>query len=418
MTDQAGRPRPQVVIVGAGFGGLQAATSMKRLPVDLVIIDRQNHHCFQPLLYQVATAELAPSDIAWPIRSILRPQRNARVLMAEVTGIDLAARRVRTDSIEVPYDYLVLATGATHSYFGHDDWEAVAPGLKRIEDATGIRRRILLGFERAELTADETARKRLLTFIVIGGGPTGVEMAGAIADVAKQTLKADFRDIDPRSARILLIEAGPRVLPTFPEELADYARRSLEKMGVEVMTSSMVTDCDQNGVALGQQRIAAETIIWAAGVVASPAAHWLGADHDRAGRVKVGPDLTIAGRPEIFVIGDTATLADDQRIPGIAPAAKQMGKYVARVIAARLNGSDPPEPFRYRHAGDLATIGRKAAIVSLGRVRLKGFIGWLFWSVAHIYFLIGLRNRFVVAANWLWSYLTFKRSARLITRPK
>ena len=410
--------RPQVVIVGAGFGGLEATKSMRRLPVDLIIIDRQNHHCFQPLLYQVATAELAPSDIAWPIRSILRPQRNARVLMTEVTGVDLAAHRVRTDSIEVPYDYLVLATGATHSYFGHDEWAAVAPGLKRIEDATQIRRHILLGFERAELTEDETARKRLLTFVVIGGGPTGVEMAGAIADVARQTLKADFRRIDPRTARILLIEAGPRLLPSFPEELASYARRSLENMGVEVMTSSMVTHCDQDGIALGEQRIAAATIIWAAGVIASPAAQWLGAEHDRAGRVKVGPDLTVAGRPEIFVIGDTATLADDQKIPGIAPAAKQMGKYVARVIAARLQGTEPPGPFRYRHAGDLATIGRKAAIVSLGRVRLKGFIGWLFWSVAHIYFLIGLRNRFVVAANWLWSYLTFKRSARLITTPK
>jgi NADH:quinone reductase (non-electrogenic) len=406
------------VIVGAGFGGLQAAKSMRRLPVDLIIIDRQNHHCFQPLLYQVATAELAPSDIAWPIRSILRPQRNARVLMTEVIGVDAAARRVHTDSVEIPYDYLVLATGATHSYFGHDEWEKVAPGLKRIEDATEIRRHILLGFERAELTEDEATRKRLLTFVVIGGGPTGVEMAGAIADVARQTLKADFRRIDPRQARIVLIEAGPRLLPSFPENLAEYARRSLENMGVEVMTSSMVTQCDQDGVALGEQCIAAATIIWAAGVVASPAAQWLGAEHDRAGRVKVGPDLTVPGRPEIFVIGDTATLADDQKIPGIAPAAKQMGKYVARVIAARLQGAEPPPPFRYRHAGNLATIGRKAAIVSLGRVNLKGFIGWLFWSVAHIYFLIGLRNRFVVAANWLWSYLTFKRSARLITKPK
>jgi NADH:quinone reductase (non-electrogenic) len=406
------------VIVGAGFGGLQAAKSMRRLPVDLIIIDRQNHHCFQPLLYQVATAELAPSDIAWPIRSILRPQRNARVLMTEVIGVDAAARRVHTDSVEIPYDYLVLATGATHSYFGHDEWEKVAPGLKRIEDATEIRRHILLGFERAELTEDEATRKRLLTFVVIGGGPTGVEMAGAIADVARQTLKADFRRIDPRQARIVLIEAGPRLLPSFPENLAEYARRSLENMGVEVMTSSMVTQCEQDGVALGEQRIAAATIIWAAGVVASPAAQWLGAEHDRAGRVKVGPDLTVPGRPEIFVIGDTATLADDQKIPGIAPAAKQMGKYVARVIAARLQGAEPPPPFRYRHAGNLATIGRKAAIVSLGRVNLKGFIGWLFWSVAHIYFLIGLRNRFVVAANWLWSYLTFKRSARLITKPK
>jgi NADH dehydrogenase len=410
--------RPQVVIVGAGFGGLQAAKKLARAPVDLVVIDRQNHHCFQPLLYQVATAELAPSDIAWAIRGILRPQRNARVLMAEVTGVDVASRRVRTETVEIPYDYLVLATGATHSYFGHDEWEKAAPGLKRIEDATEIRRRILLAFERAELIEDEAARRQLLTFVVIGGGPTGVEMAGSIAVVARETLKSDFRRIDPRSARIVLIEAGPRLLPSFPENLAGYAHRALERMGVEVLTSCTVTHCDRDGVALGEQRIGARTIIWAAGVTASPAARWIGAKQDRAGRVEVGPDLTVPGRREIFVIGDTATLADGPAIPGIAPAAKQMGKYVAAVIAARVGGKDPPKPFRYRHYGNLAAIGRKAAIVSMDRLQLTGFIGWLFWSVAHIYFLIGLRNRFIVAATWLWSYLTFKRAARLITNPK
>jgi NADH dehydrogenase len=409
--------RPQVVIVGAGFGGLQAAKTLSRTPVDIVIVDRQNYHCFQPLLYQVATAELAPSDIAWPIRGILRRQRNARVVMADVTGIELATRRVDTKLISVPYDYLVLASGATHSYFGHEEWAECAPGLKRIEDATEIRRRILLAFEQAEVTNDEVARRRLLTFIIIGGGPTGVEMAGAIAEVARKTLRSDFRRIDPQSARIVLIEAGPRVLPSFPENLAIYAHRSLERMGVEVMISTKVTQCDRDGVVLDQQRIAAGTIVWAAGVMASPAAHWIGAEHDRAGRIKVGPDLSVPGRPEIFAIGDTAALAHGPPLPGIAPVAKQMGAYAARVIAARVTGGTVAKPFRYRHYGDLATIGRKAAIVSLHGVRLTGFIGWLFWSVAHIYFLIGLRNRFIVAINWLWSYLTFKRSARLITTP-
>jgi NADH dehydrogenase len=410
--------RPQVVIVGAGFGGLQAAKSMAQLPVDLVIVDRQNHHCFQPLLYQVATAELSPSDIAWAIRGILFRQKNARVVMAEVTGIDVSARQVHTDLVTIPYDVLVLATGATHSYFGHDAWAECAPGLKQIEDATEIRRRILLAFERAEVTDDEALRSRLLTFVVIGGGPTGVEMAGAIAGVARETLRSDFRRIDPRSARILLIEAGPRLLPSFPEKLAAYAQRVLEKMGVEVMTASMVTHCDRDGVALGEQRIASGTMIWAAGVMASPAARWLGAEHDQAGRIKVEADLSVPARPDIFAIGDTATLANGPPIPGIAPAAKQMGKYVARVIAARVRGSQPPQPFRYRHYGNLATIGRKAAIVSLDRLHLTGFIGWLFWSVAHVYFLIGLRNRFMVALTWLWSYLTYKRTARLITNPK
>jgi NADH dehydrogenase len=408
--------RPQVVIIGAGFGGLEAAQALARAPADVVVIDQQNHHCFQPLLYQVATAALSPADVAWPIRSMLRRQQNARVVMARVTGIDADARCVRTDSIRIDYDFLVIATGATHSYFGHDEWAAVAPGLKRIEDATDIRRRFLLAFERAEVSSDPAEQRRLLTFVIVGGGATGVEMAGAMAEVARQTLQHDFRRIDPRSSRIVLVEAGPRLLPTFTEYLADYAKRSLERMGVDVLLSAKVTGCDANGVSLGNERIESGTVIWAAGVVASPASAWLQADHDRAGRIKVAPDLSVPGRPEVFAIGDTAAVGDrDGRpVPGTAPAAKQMGRHVGKLIAARLAGRALPGPFVYRHAGDLATIGRKSAVVKLGRLTLTGFVGWMFWSVVHIYFLIGLRNRLVVAVTWLWSYLTFKRGARLI----
>jgi NADH dehydrogenase len=410
--------RPHVVIVGAGFGGLSAATALARAPVDITVIDRQNHHCFQPLLYQVATAALSPAEIAWPIRAILRHQRNATVLMAEVTGIDTASRRVETTSMPIPYDHLVVATGATHSYFGHDEWAQVAPGLKRIEDATRIRRSILLAFERAELTDDAAERSRLLTFVIIGAGATGVEMAGAIAEIARYTIAMDFRRIDPRTAQIILIEAGPRVLPALSEDLSKYASESLTKMGVDVRTDTRVTGCDERGVDLANGRIDAGTIIWAAGVVASPAARWLNAEHDRAGRVLVKADLSVPGHPDVFVIGDAATVNDEsgKPVPGVAPAAKQMGAYVGKLIAARIAGKSLP-PFRYRHAGDLATIGRRAAVVSIGRVHLKGFIGWLFWGVVHIYFLIGLRRRFVVALNWLWEYLTFQRGARLITDP-
>jgi NADH dehydrogenase len=410
--------RPHVVIVGAGFGGLSAATALARAPVDITVIDRQNHHCFQPLLYQVATAALSPAEIAWPIRAILRHQRNATVLMAEVTGIDTASRRVETTSMPIPYDHLVVATGATHSYFGHDEWAQVAPGLKRIEDATRIRRSILLAFERAELTDDAAERSRLLTFVIIGAGATGVEMAGAIAEIARYTIAMDFRRIDPRTAQIILIEAGPRVLPALSDDLSKYASESLNKMGVDVRTDTRVTGCDERGVDLANGRIDAGTIIWAAGVVASPAARWLNAEHDRAGRVLVKADLSVPGHPDVFVIGDAATVNDEsgKPVPGVAPAAKQMGAYVGKLIAARIAGKSLP-PFRYRHAGDLATIGRRAAVVSIGRVHLKGFIGWLFWGVVHIYFLIGLRRRFVVALNWLWEYLTFQRGARLITDP-
>jgi NADH dehydrogenase len=408
--------RPQVVVAGAGFGGLVATMTLARVPVDVTVVDYHNHHCFQPLLYQVATAALSPADVAWPIRHILRRQRNATVLMTEVTGVDTGKQLVETKAGPIPYDYLVIATGATHSYFGHDEWADVAPGLKRIEDATRIRRKVLIAFEQAELAKDEAERRRLLTFVIVGGGATGVEMAGAIAEVARHTLPKDFRRIDPRTARIILLEAGPRVLPALPEDLADYAERALVRMGVEVMTATRVTSCDRDGVDLDNGRIDAGTIIWAAGVVASAAARWLGAEHDRAGRVIVGPDLSLPGRPNVFVIGDTAAVLDPkgQPVPGVAPAAKQMGRYVGRLIAARLEGKTLP-PFRYRDQGALATVGRRAAVVKLHGLHLTGFIGWLFWSVAHIYFLIGLRNRFIVAFTWLWDYVTFQRGARLIT---
>ncbi len=408
--------RPNVVIVGGGFAGLEASKALARAPVEVTLVDVHNHHCFQPLLYQVATASLSPADVAWPIRAILRQQSNVRVIMARVTGIDVEARRVRTSEIDLPYDYLLLAAGATHSYFGHDDWAAFAPGLKHIGDATEIRRRFLIAFERAEVTEAEAERRRLLTFVIVGGGPTGVEMAGAIAEVARRTLQHDFRRIDPRTSRIVLIEAGPRLLPTFPEALSDYATRSLQKMGVEVELGRMVTGCDVQGVSLDNGRIEAATVIWAAGVVASPAAMWIGAEHDRSGRVRVGPDLSVPGHPEIFAAGDTATVlgGDGRPVPGIAPAAKQMGHYVGKLIAARVEGRTAPPPFAYHHLGDLATIGRKSAVVKLGPVQLTGFVGWVFWSAVHVYFLIGLRNRFVVAVNWLWSYVTFQRGARLI----
>jgi NADH dehydrogenase len=408
--------RPQVVIVGAGFAGLEATRALAKVAVDVTLVDARNHHCFQPLLYQVATAALSPADVAWPIRAIVRAQRNVRVIMARVTAIDVQARRVHTAEIDLTYDYLVLATGATHSYFGHDEWAPFAPALKHIADATEIRRRFLLAFERAEVVEDEDARRSLLTFVIVGGGATGVEMAGAIAEVARRTLQHDFRRIDPRTSRIVLIEAGPRLLPTFPQALSNYAARSLQNMGVEVTLNRQVIGCDAHGVSLSDGRIEAATVIWAAGVVASPAAKWIGADHDRLGRIKVNADLTVPPRREIFAVGDTATVTDSKGhpVPGIAPAAKQMGHYVGKVIAARVKGQPAPAPFAYHHLGELATIGRKSAVVKLGFFQLTGFLGWLFWSAVHIYFLIGLRNRFVVALNWLWSYMTFQRGARLI----
>jgi NADH:ubiquinone reductase (H+-translocating) len=409
----------RIVIIGGGFAGLEAAKALRRAPAEITLIDRQNHHCFQPLLYQVATATLSPADVAWPIRGILSRQRNVRVVMAEVDGVDLDARSVRTAQGEFPYDQLVVATGATHAYFGHPEWAAHVPGLKRIEDATEIRRRILLAFERAELAADPAERERLTTFVIIGGGPTGVEMAGAISDMAREALAPDFRNIDPREARVMLIEAGPRLLPVLPERLSEYVRSVLERRGVQVRLGSPVTDIAGGHIEIGAERLPIGTAIWAAGVAASAAADWLKTEKDRAGRVKVKADLTVPGRPEIFVIGDTAsvTSSDGRIVPGIAPAAKQMGRYVGRCIARRIDGGAAPAPFRYRHEGDLAAIGRRAAVVHRQGLTLRGFPGWLFWGLAHVYFLIGLRNRIAVAFSWIWDYVTFGRRARLITEP-
>jgi NADH:ubiquinone reductase (H+-translocating) len=407
---------PRVLIVGAGFGGLTAARALEKAPVDVTVVDRRNFHLFQPLLYQVATAGLNPSDIAWPIRSVLRDQANARVLLGEVTGIDAARREaILDDGRRLAYDWLILATGATHTYFGHDEWASVAPGLKRVDDATLIRRRILVAFERAENTTDEVQRKRLMTFAIVGAGPTGVELAGAIAELARHALASDFRSIDPRSARIVLIEGGERVLPVFPPRLSAYAQRVLEKMGVEVWLKHQVTLCDPAGLAASGQRLECGTILWAAGVAASAAARWLGAPADRAGRVKVDADLSVPGHERVFVIGDTAAVAHEGGIvPGIAPAAKQEGGYVASVIEAAVKGKAAPAPFRYRHAGNLATIGRNAAVIDFGKVRVKGFFAWMIWAIVHVYFLIGNRHRLLVALQWAWNYVTFGRGARLI----
>jgi NADH dehydrogenase len=416
MNDARIEPAPRVVIVGGGFGGLSTAKALAKQPFDITLIDRNNHHLFQPLLYQVATAALSPADIAWAIRNVLRGQKNVSVMLAEVAGVDLTRKEVVTDGKRVPYGYLVIATGARHAYFGHDDWAEFAPGLKTIDDATGLRRRILLAFERAENESDAEERARLLTFVVIGGGATGVEMAGAIAELAKRALAADFRSIDPRSARIILVEAASRVLTPFDEKLSDTARRALEQLGVEVRLGAAVTDCNAEGVRLGSDFIPTRTVIWAAGVMASPAGQWLGAETDRAGRVKVRADLSVPGHPDVFVIGDTATVAgaDGAQLPGVAPVAKQQGQYVARALIARGAGRTV-EAFRYRDYGSLATIGRSRAVMQLGRFKISGFLAWVLWSIAHIYFLIGFRNRFIVALNWAWNYITFERGSRLIT---
>ncbi len=407
----------RIVIIGAGFGGLFAARQLARANAQITLIDRHNYHLFQPLLYQVATAGLAPSDVAWPIRAILRRQKNTRVLLDQVTGVDTAAHEVLTHHKRIPYDYLVLATGVRHAYFGHEDWEPHAPGLKNIDDATAIRRRILLAFERAEQTDDPRVREQLMNFVIVGAGPTGVELAGTIAELARRTLARDFRRIDSRDARIILLEAGPRVLPALSEKLSDYALKALGKLGVEVQLGAPVTHCDGEGVIVGGNTIASATVLWAAGVEASPAGTWLGAPTDRAGRVIVEPDLSVAGQPNIFVVGDTAAVKDAKGnpVPGIAPAAKQQGRYVAEVLRARLTQRKPPAPFRYRHAGNLATVGRKSAVVDLPFARLSGFVAWWIWGIAHIYFLIGVRSPIAVALNWLWQYITYGRGARLIT---
>jgi len=413
-TDPAVRPR--VVILGAGFGGLSAAAALANSPFDVTLVDQHNYHLFQPLLYQVATAGLSPADIASPIRAIMRDARNVNVILAKVSGIDPERREVRAEGRRIAFDRLIVATGAQHAYFGHDEWATSAPGLKTIDDATYLRRRILLAFEKAEAETDPAERARLLNFVVVGGGPTGVEMAGAIAELAKRALACDFRSIDPRQARIILVEAAPRLLTPFDPSLSEAARLSLEQLGVEVRLGAGVTRCDPCGVYLGTEMIAARTIIWGAGVMASPAGRWLGAETDRAGRVKVGPNLALPGHPEIFVIGDVAcaTGADGKPLPGVAPVAKQQGQYVAALLQAQLHGRTLP-PFRYRDFGAMATIGRKRAVAQLGRVKLAGFPAWLLWSLAHIYFLIGFRNRLAVALSWGWSYVTFQRGTRLIT---
>ncbi|MDB5454048.1 MAG: FAD-dependent pyridine nucleotide-disulfide oxidoreductase [Caulobacteraceae bacterium] len=411
------RGRPRVVIVGAGFGGLSAAQALAASDVEITVVDRRNHHLFQPLLYQVATAGLSPSQIASPVRTVLRREANARVILAEVTGVDRAGKRVLMGETDLPYDFLVLATGATHAYFGHDDWAAVAPGLKTLDDAVAIRRRVLSAFERAEISRDAHEQERLLTFVVVGGGATGVELAGAVAELAKRALKQDFRAISGAVARAVLVEAGSRVLPTFDPRLSAYALRALKRLGVDVRLGAAVEDCDERGVRIGDQRLDAGAVIWAAGVKASPVAAWLGVEGDRAGRVVVGPDLSLPEDSSVFVIGDAALAIqpDGKPAPGIAPAAKQEGVYVAKLIAAAAKGGPSPRPFRYRSYGNLATIGRHAAVVEIGPVRLTGLVAWLFWSLAHIYFLIGFRNRVLVSLEWLWAYLTFERGARLIT---
>ncbi len=407
---------PHVVIVGGGFAGLWATRALATAPVRITLLDRGNHHLFQPLLYQVATAGLSAPDIAAPLRHILRRQRNVTVLMETVAGIDGAAREVRLEHRDaLHYDYLLLASGATHAYFGRDEWEQHAPGLKTLDDALRIRRRILSAFEQAEAETDPAAKRALLTFAIVGGGPTGVELAGTLAEIARHTLKREFRRIDPREARVLLLEAGPRVLSTFPEPLSEKTRRQLHKLGVEVRTGAPVNAIDAEGVLLGDERIAARTVLWAAGVAASPLARTLGVPLDRAGRVPVQADLTVPGMPDVFVAGDLASVRrqDGRPVPGVAPAAKQMGRHVATAIRARLAGKPVP-PFRYRDFGNLATIGRMAAVVHLGRLRLSGALAWWFWLTAHIFFLIGFRNRLSVMLNWTWAYWSYQRAARII----
>jgi NADH dehydrogenase len=414
-----------VVIVGAGFAGLSVAQGLSGAAVRITLIDQRNHHLFQPLLYQVGTATLATSEIAWPIRHLLRRRREITTLLGTVAGIDTEQRLVRlSDGGGAHYDTLVVATGARHAYFGHDEWEGVAPGLKTLEDATSIRRRILLAFERAERETDAGRREALLTFVIVGGGPTGVELAGAIAELAHENLPEDFRNIDTRKARIALIEAGDRILPSFTPELSAYAKAALERLGVTVELGRPVRACNSEGVAFGDRRLPAKTILWAAGVRASAAADWLGVGADKANRVKVEADLTVPGHPEIFVIGDTASIEawHGKPVPGIAPAAKQQGQHVAATIRRRLRGESPARPFRYRHSGNLATIGKRAAVVDLGWIALRGHLAWWVWGLAHIYFLIGVRNRLAVALSWLWIYTTGNRTACLITqgeqRPK
>jgi NADH:ubiquinone reductase (H+-translocating) len=409
--------QPRVVIVGAGFGGLYCARALRKAPVDVTVIDRRNFHLFQPLLYQVATASLSPADIASPIRTVLRRQRNAQVWLGEVTAVDVAARQLSmADGVAVSYDYLVLATGATHAYFGRDDWAPLAPGLKTIEDATEIRRRFLLAFEAAEREMDAQSRRRLLTFVIVGAGPTGVELAGAMAEIARQVMPGDFRSIDTTVTRIVLVEGLDRVLPLYPPDLSAKAQSQLERLGVEVRLNSRVTEITDGSALVGGEEIAAGNVFWAAGVAASRLGAALGTPVDRAGRVMVEPDCSVPGHPEVFVVGDLAAafLPDGSQVPGVAQGALQMGEHVARQIVADLRGSARTR-FEYRDKGDLATIGRAAAVARLKSMKLSGFPAWLIWVVVHIMYLIGFRNRVLVMLQWAWAYLTYHRGIRLIT---
>jgi len=410
------KSNPRVVIVGAGFGGLLAARTLAQYPVQITLIDRQNFHTFQPLLYQVATAGLSPGEIAAPIRWIMRSRRNVEVLMSEVQDFDLSRRVVKLPDGEIPYDYLLVASGASHAYFGHDEWEPFAPGLKTIQDALEIRRRILLAFELAERQANSEKEQVQLNFVVVGGGPTGVELAGTMAEIARKALSNEFRTIDPRRTRIVLLEGGPRVLPAYPEDLSRSAEEQLKRLGVEVHTSAMVTLVTPGAVHMGDTPLPAAVILWAAGVAASPLGKKLGGPVDRAGRVAVNPDLSLPGHPEVFVIGDLATLKDEngKMLPGVAPVAMQEGKATAHNIAAELRG-EPRKNFHYFNKGNLATIGRAAAVAEFGKIHISGFLAWLAWLFVHVFFLIGFRNRIIVLVQWAWSYFTYERGARLIT---
>lgn len=419
--------RPRVVIIGGGFGGLNAARNLGHAPVDVTVIDRSNHFLFQPLLYQVATAELSPADISAPIRGVLRRQQNTRTMLANVTSVDVERREVIASDLgddserRVPYDYLIVATGAGESYFGHDQWAARAPGLKSISDATAIRRTILQSFETAELESDAERVRELMTFIIVGGGPTGVEMAGAIADLAHHGVRHDFRAIDTATARVVLVEAGPRLLTQFPPRLATRAQGALKRLGVEVRLNQAVNDVDASGVLIGDERVRAQTVIWAAGVEASPAGKWLGVQTVKAGRIPVGPDLTVAGHPEIYALGDTASANDEhgKPLPGVASVAIQQGRYAAHAIMQRISRGDSAAPiarFRYFDKGYLATVGRTYAIGEIGPLQLSGLLAWLVWASVHIAYLIGYRNRLLVLTQWFWKYLTYQRAARLITR--
>jgi NADH dehydrogenase len=409
--------RPRIVIIGGGFGGLSAAKALKNAAADVLVIDRTNHHVFQPLLYQVATAALSPGDICAPIRHVLRHQANTSVMLAEVVGIDVDRKLLHVDlpDRDIPYDYLIVASGSHHAYFGHDEWEPVAPGLKTIEDATEIRRRFLLAFERAEKSLDAAERESLLTFVIVGAGPTGTELSGAIPMIARKALHPDFRNIDTRSTRVILLEGGPRILPSFPEELAEKARNSLAQLGVEVRTSSIVTRVESDAVYIGDEKIPTRTVFWAAGNAASPLGRMLGVPVDRVGRVLVNPDLSIPGHPEVFVAGDLAFVKEPKRqVPGVCPAANQEGAAAAKNIR-RLMGRLPTRPFHYFNKGDLAVIGRSHAIADFGKLRFSGRLAWLLWLFVHIMYLVGFRNRISVFIEWAYSFITYQRGVRLIT---